>query len=144
MIERRQRQRQDGTAHAVYRVRWWAGDRQRSKTFDRLDDARAYEAKVRLLKRRDALADLDAGSETLAEFGQEWWTLYAGPNLARATLKVYAHLYNRHVLPRLGATRLRDLTPQAIARSRGRSRGRRRGRRERAQDDGPAPGRAPA
>jgi len=29
---------------------------------------------------------VDAGSETLAEFVEEWWRVYAGPNLERATL----------------------------------------------------------
>ncbi len=54
-----------------------------------------------------ALADLDAGTETLAEFVEEWWQVYAGPNLERATLRAYATLWNGHALPRLGGVRLR-------------------------------------
>ncbi len=114
MIERRERRRSDGSVRVVWRVRWYEGERERSRSFDRRADARAFEGKVRTLKRSDALADLDAGRETLAEFAEQWWQLYAVPNLERRTLQNYAHFWNRHALPRLGAVRLRDLTPQAI------------------------------
>jgi integrase len=118
MIERRQRRRRDGTEHVVYRVRFWEGERGRSKSFDRIADARAFEGKVRTLKRTGALADLDAGQESLASFVQEWWEVYAGPNLERSTLRVYAQLWNGHAAPRLGHVPLRDLHPQTIARFR--------------------------
>src|SRR5919199_3826837 len=116
MIEKRQRKRRYGRAYSVWRVRWYddAG-RERSRTFDRAGDARAFEGKVRTKKRADALADLDAGTETLAEFGEQWWRLYATPNLQRSTLKGYAALWNANVLPLLGAHRLRELTPPVIA-----------------------------
>ncbi len=68
-----------------------------------------------MLKRTEGLAELDAGKETLAEFTQEWWQTYAATNLERATLQVYARLWNLHVEPRLGDRRLRDLTPRVIA-----------------------------
>jgi integrase len=57
---------------------------------------------------------LDAGRETLADFAQEWWRLYAEPNLAAKTQAVYAGLWDRHVLRRLGGYELRRLTPQVI------------------------------
>jgi integrase len=91
---------------------------ERSKTFDRVADARAFEGKVRTMKRSGVLADLDAGTETLAEFVEEWWLVYAGPNLERSTLRVYAQLWNGHALPRLGQLRLRDVTPHVLARFR--------------------------
>ena len=116
MIEKRERRRHDGTAYAVWRVRWRdETGAERNKSFDRAGDARAYEAKIRMLKRTHALADVDAGSETLAEFVEEWWKVYAGPNLERATLRLYAHLWNGHALPRLGRFQLRELSPQVIA-----------------------------
>ncbi len=119
MIEKRERRRHDGTAYAVWRVRWRdETGAERNKSFDRAGDARAYEAKIRMLKRTHALADVDAGSETLAEFVEEWWKVYAGPNLERATLRLYAHLWNGHALPRLGRFQLRELSPQVIARFR--------------------------
>ena len=116
MIQKRQRTRHDGTQYSVWRVRW-RDERgvERSKTFDKLGDALAYEGKLRTLKRTGALADLDAGRETIAEFVEEWWQVYAGPNLERATLRAYAILWNGHALPRLGAIPLRELTPQTIA-----------------------------
>jgi integrase len=59
-----------------------------------------------------------SGKERLAEFAEEWWKLYARPNLADSTLRLYATLLNRHALPRLGRYRLRELTPAVIMRFR--------------------------
>src|SRR3954454_18825622 len=116
MVEKRERRRRDGSTYAVWRVRWYdETSAERSKTFDRAADAKAFEAKIRTLKRTGALADIDAGRETLAEFVEEWWTVYAGPNLERATLRAYASFWNSHALPRLGHLQLRELTPQTIA-----------------------------
>ena len=77
---------------------------ERSKTFDRAADARAWEAKVRMMKRGGALAELDAGTETLAEFVEEWWLVYAGPNLERSTLRTYAHAVERARARRVSGT----------------------------------------
>lgn len=111
MIEKRARKRRDGKAYSVYRVRWYEPDgRERSRTFDTRADAKAFEGKVRTLKRSDGLAQLDAGTETFAEFASEWWELYAKPNLERATLSNYASVFNKHLLPRIGHMRLRDLS----------------------------------
>lgn len=60
MIERRSRRRRDGTDYSVWRVRWRdEARRERSPTFYRARDARAYEGKIRTLKRSGDLADLD-------------------------------------------------------------------------------------
>jgi integrase len=119
MVEKRERRRRDGSTYTVWRVRWYdETGAERSKTFDRATDAKAFEAKIRTLKRTGALADVDAGRETLAEFVDEWWMVYAGPNLERATLRAYASLWNGHARPRLGQLQLRELTPQTIARFR--------------------------
>jgi integrase len=63
----------------------------------------------------DGLAELDAGTETLAAFAEEWWEIYARANLERNTLRNYAQLWNKHALPRLGEYRLRDLTARTVA-----------------------------
>src|SRR3954452_24526094 len=119
MVERRERRRRDGTAYTVWRARWRdETGAERSKTFGRAADARVWEAKVRTMKRAGAPAELDAGTETLAEFVEEWWLVYAGPNLERSTLRTYAQLWNGHALSRLGPLQLRQLTPQTIARFR--------------------------
>jgi integrase len=61
------------------------------------------------------LRPLEAGRETLQECAEEWWRLYAVPNLARTTLASYASLWDAHVLPRLGATPLRELDPLSLS-----------------------------
>jgi integrase len=53
---------------------------------------------------------------TLGAFVDEWWALYALPNLERATLRTYRWVWEHHAAPRLGGLRLRDLTPLVIAR----------------------------
>jgi len=112
-IERIQRKRGVG-----WRVRWREGGRNRARILDRKTDALAFEAEIRRRSRAGDLAALDTGQETLQEFAEEWWQLYAAPNLAATTLASYACLWDAHVLPRLGAIRLRDIDPQTIARFR--------------------------
>ena len=52
MVQKRERRRRDGSTYAVWRVRWYdETSTERSKTFDRAADARAFEAKIRALKR---------------------------------------------------------------------------------------------
>src|SRR4051812_9040859 len=119
VIEQRKRRRHNGTTYTAYRVRWKddAGV-QRCRTFYTERDALDFEAKVRLARRGDDLASLDAGRQTLSEFAAEWWALDAGPNLERATLRSYASHWNCHVLPRLGHLQLRRITPDVVVRFR--------------------------
>jgi integrase len=113
-IEKVQRQ-----GSAVWRVRWRDElNRERSKVLGTKRDAEAFDAEIRRRKRTGELATMDAGKETLANFAEEWWRLYAVPNLAPKTLKVYADLWDRYVLPRLGGYPLRNLTPEVLARFR--------------------------
>ena len=110
-IERRQRKK-----GLVYIVWWRDGARMRNRTFERRKDADAFEAKVTLAKRRGDLDDLDAGTEPLREFVEEWWALYAEPRLAASTLRSYAGLRDRYLVPRLGGVQLRKLTPAMVQR----------------------------
>jgi integrase len=113
-IEKVQRQ-----GRAVWRVRWRDElNRERSKVLGTKRDAEAFDAEIRRRKRTGELATMDAGKETLANFAEEWWRLYAVPNLAPKTLRVYADLWDRYVLPRLGGYPLRNLTPEVLARFR--------------------------
>jgi len=74
MIQKRERTRRDGTTYSVWRVRWRdETGRERSKTFDRAADARAFEGKVRTMKRSGVLADLDACTVTRGASVEEWW-----------------------------------------------------------------------
>jgi integrase len=102
----------------VWRVRWRQGGRNRSKVLGRKRDAEAFDAELVRRKRTGELAQLDAGKESLADFGEEWWRLYAEPNLARSTLQVYAAQWDAYILPRLGSIRLRELTPDIVNRFR--------------------------
>lgn len=103
---------------AVWRVRWREAGRNRSKVLGRKRDAEAFDAELRRRKRTGEIALLDAGKESLATFGEDWWRLYAEPNLAATTLKTYATMWDAYVLPHLGSRPLRDLTPTVINRFR--------------------------
>ena len=110
-IERRQRQK--GT---VWLVRWRESGSSRIRTFERKRDAEAFEAKLTLAKRQGDLGHLDAGRQSLRDFPEQWWTLYAEHHLSAKTLKLYAGLRDRYLLPRLGKFELRRLTPEMIQR----------------------------
>ena len=101
-------QRQDGSV--VWRVRWRQGGATRAKVLGRKCDAQDFDAELRRRRRTGEFAALDAGKETLAQFGEDWWRLYAEPNLAPRTLQVYATLWDAQILPRLGQLRLREIT----------------------------------
>ena len=102
----------------VWRVRWREGARNRSKVLGRKRDAETFDAELKRRRRTGEIAHLDAGKETLAQFGEDWWRLYAEPNLAATTLQVYAAMWDAYVLPHLGALSLRELTPTIVNRFR--------------------------
>jgi integrase len=104
---------------AVWRVRWRDEQgRARSKVVGRKRDADAFDAEVVRRKRTGDLDLLTGGREALADFAEEWWKLYAVPNLASRTLRSYAGLWDRHVLPRLGSMRLSAISPEVVERFR--------------------------
>lgn len=112
-------ERVDRKGKAVWRVRWRDEQgRARSKVVGRKRDAEAFDAEVVRRKRTGDLDLLSGGRETLAEFAEEWWKVYAVPNLAARTLRSYAGLWDRHVLPRLGSMRLSAITPEVVERYR--------------------------
>ena len=100
----------------VWRVRWREGGRNRSKVLGRKRDAEHFDAEVKRRQRVGDLALVDAGTQTSADFAEEWWSLYAAPNLALKTRRVYASLWDLHVLPRVGGLRLRELRPESVNR----------------------------
>ncbi|MBM3676686.1 MAG: site-specific integrase, partial [Actinobacteria bacterium] len=61
------------------------------------------------------LTYLEHTKQTLDEFAREWWERYATTELAPRTQKLYAQLWDRHILPRLGTQQLRQLTPNLVA-----------------------------
>lgn len=90
--------------------------RERSRVIGRKRDAESFEAEVVRRKRTGDLDLLTGGRETLAEFAEEWWKLYAVPNLASRTLLSYAKLWDRHIQPRLGSMPLNAITPEVVDR----------------------------
>jgi integrase len=99
----------------VWRVRWREGGRNRSKIVGRRRDAEAFDAEVRRRRRLGELALMDRGTESLADFVQEWYANYAAPSLEPKTIDLYEWLLNAQILPTLGALPLRELTPETIA-----------------------------
>lgn len=100
-----------------WRVRWRDADgRNRSRTIGSYKDACDYDAELRRSRRLGTLEMLDAGTETLGVYVEQvWWPTY-GPQLAAATRRYYAGLYDRHIDSHLGGLALRELSPEAIAR----------------------------
>lgn len=45
---------------------------------------------------------------------REWWPRYAIPNLAADTRRRYLEVWGTHLLPRLGAYELREITPMVV------------------------------
>ena len=69
----------------------------------------------------------------LAAFVDEWWALYAEPNLERATLRIYRWVWEQHARPHLGGAPARRHAAHDRPLPRG-ARGGRRGRRDDPQD----------
>lgn len=61
---------------------------------------------MRLIRRR---------GPTLSAFVEEWWALYAEPNLEHATTRTYRWVWESHARPHLGTMRLRDVTPLVLS-----------------------------
>jgi integrase len=99
----------------VWRVRWRDDlGRERSRVLGRKAHAQAFDAEVTRGKRIGSLPMLDAGQETLGEFVERWWALYAVTHLSENTKRTYTTLWDAHIFPRLGGYRLRDLRPSVI------------------------------
>ena len=82
----------------VWRVRWRdANGQPRSRIIGRKADAELFNADITRRRRLGQLADHDGGRETLGVFVERWWSAYAVPNLAEATLHSYAALWDRYI-----------------------------------------------
>jgi integrase len=102
----------------AYRVRWreaGRGSPERMRSFDRHEDAVRFETEIRRRKQLGEFATFEASKVTLDEFAREWWQRYASTELARKMQERYASIWDLHVLPRLGALQLGQLTPGVVA-----------------------------
>jgi integrase len=100
---------------AVWRVRWRENGKPRSRVMGSKRDAELFEADITRRKRLGQLAQIDAGRQTVAEFAREWWRIHAEPNLATRTRETYAAVFDKHILPRVGGLKLREITPAVVA-----------------------------
>jgi integrase len=87
-----------------------------TRNFARKRDAEAFDSDIRRRRRLGDLELLDSGRETLADFAREWWQVYAMESLEPKTRKVYAEMWDKHVLTRLGGLELRRITPEVVER----------------------------
>lgn len=74
-------------------VRWRQHGRNRARTVSTRHDARDFDAEVRRQRRAGKLAALDAGTETLGEYGTGTWASSHAATLAPKTRLHYASLY---------------------------------------------------
>ena len=104
-------------ADGRYRVRWYDAGREgrrRSRAFARKRDAQLFEAELRRRRALGEFAFLEASNKRVEDLARDWWEIYAKPNLAYNTLAGYAPALDKHVLPRLGKLKLRDVTPEVL------------------------------
>lgn len=116
-VEIRELKDRQGCVYFRFRVRFTnAAGKRDQETFDTPIEALDFKAKLRLMKRRDNLEELDSGQQTLAEFLPLFWRLYAKRRLAEVTRRKYRSFWNNHVLPRpIAHVPMRKITPLALA-----------------------------
>lgn len=101
-----------------YRIRWYVaghGSPKRQRTFSRKKDAERFAAEIERHKELGELMLFDEARRTVAELAVEWWRRHVVPNLAEWTRRGYRPLLTNYIEPRLGFSRLRDVTPEVIA-----------------------------
>jgi integrase len=105
-----------GEVYFRFRVRFMNAVGVRDQeTFDTPEEALDFKAKLRLMKRRGNLDELDAGAQTLVEFMPEFWRLYAKRRLAEVTRRKYRGAWNKHILPRrISKMPMRKITPLVL------------------------------
>lgn len=105
-------------ANGRYEVRWREGSSRRGRTFDRQKDADRFATELRRRQQVAGVVRIDQGQQTLAEFVETYWRLHAIPNLTPHTRASYGSLWEKHLRPRLGDRRLREITPKTVLRLR--------------------------
>jgi len=115
-VEIREQKQRGGGVYFRFRVRFTNAMGERDQdTFDTPQEALDFKAKLRLMKRRDNLDELDAGQQTLVEFMPQFWRLYAKRRLAEVTRRKYRGFWNKHVLPRpIAQMPMRKITPLVL------------------------------
>ena len=94
-----------------YRVRWWANDRQRSKTFDKHEDARRFKAMLEGDLANGTYVDPKQGQITVKEFAERWFSTVID---IRPSTKDRVGLAKKHVIAEFGNIPLSGVTHQHI------------------------------
>jgi integrase len=98
---------ESGRFQCIYR----ANGRQRSQSFERLADARAFQAATKTALDRGAWTD-PAGGKVLVWEWAEWWTDHR--SVSPATTAKTRTLLDHYILPTFGNSMLRSIDPQQV------------------------------
>jgi len=99
----------------VWQVTWRdASGAQRAETHVSRRTAEARDRELDDLRWQGQIEAADAGRESLREATEPWWTDHVEPNLAQSTVLSYANVLDRHLLPRLGETPIREIDPARV------------------------------
>ena len=111
-IDKRRRTRKDGTLGPVhYRARVSGPTGERSKTFDKLEDARYWAATIEADIARGSWIDPRAGRQTFGDYARAWQTIQVHrPN---TTAKIESNL-RIHVLPFFENKPIASIRPTVI------------------------------
>jgi integrase len=99
------------TKTGKWEVRYREGRRNRSKTFDLKEDARAFEAEARVRRQRGEHVRRSSDTPTLRDFAADWMERRQAAGLSEATLKTNRLIFHKHLDPYLGGLRVGDLSP---------------------------------
>lgn len=102
------------TKNGKWEARYREGRRNRSKTFDLEEDARAFDAEARARRQRGEHIRRASDTPTLGDFAADWMARRAAAGLAEATLKTNVRIYEKHIDPYLGGRRVADLSPRQL------------------------------
>lgn len=96
---------------ARYRVRWWANESQRSKTFSKFEDARRFKAMLEGDLANGTYIDPKEGQVTVKEYAERWFETVID---IRPSTKDRVGLAKRHVIAEFGNLPLSGVTHQHI------------------------------
>jgi Phage integrase, N-terminal SAM-like domain len=86
----------------------------RRRRFGRREDAQTFLDEMRRRRRLGELAESEWARRTVRELALDWWALHVLPTLSARTQRDYRKLLDRHIIKRLGAHRLRDVTVTVV------------------------------
>jgi integrase len=106
--------REQTPGRITYRVRWWADDRQRSKSFKRHEDARRFKAVLEGDMVSGSFIDPKSGAVTLRAFVEEHSDALL-IDVRLSTRNRIDGIYRTHVLPEFGHLPLNAITPATVS-----------------------------